>query len=117
MDTMSAFMLGSTSTRTDNSVFDWVKAAEYLRDNNVKDARAGLSCDLEWTSGNILVNGQIPEDSYTYLSSNWAIPVLVVGDEEIICYTTESVSGWNAKTFWPKEARDILFPLQLTSGE
>lgn len=88
-------------------VFDWHKAARYIRDNKIEYAEAGLSEDYGWTSGVILRDGLPVRDSFTYLSSNWATPVLVLEDgTEIECWTYET--EWDANTKWPPSAVFLL---------
>lgn len=90
-------------------VFDWVKAAQILKERQPDVASAGLQYDWWWTAGEIWRNGSPELDSYTYLASNWATPLLVIGDEEIECwrYVTDT-PGWNAGTTWPPEALAVL---------
>lgn len=85
MDTLLAFAKceAAVSSGAKSRVFDWDAAADYMKKRNIQNARAGLQSDLEWTGGTILIDGKIPEESTTYLSSVWAIPVLVIDDEEI----------------------------------
>lgn len=109
MDTLSAFAMGEASRGREGRVFDWDTAARILREQKVTHARAGLQSDMEWTSGQILYDGVIvPRDqTYTYLASNWAIPVLDVDGEEIPCFIMKSeadVRGWDSDTYWPDSA-------------
>ncbi|HEY5587570.1 MAG TPA: hypothetical protein VIK86_01290 [Candidatus Paceibacterota bacterium] len=77
-----------------NMAFDWDKAAEIIKENFKlhKDlvAEAGLQGDWAYTGGIIFEDGKPTNDSYTYLSSNWAIPTLILSfddeeQEEINC--------------------------------
>lgn len=70
--------------------FDWEKAATIikaaLKDHPYLIAEAGLQNDWSCTGGIIFENGYPTNDHYTYLSSNWAIPTLILswdGDEQI----------------------------------
>jgi hypothetical protein len=109
---MDAYYRAQANKGRPHKVFDWNKAARILRDSSAKQAIAGLSLDLEWTAGEILKEGKpVPSgDTYTYLSSNWATPVLIVdGGEEIECFVMEDeANGWDAKTYWPESALKIL---------
>lgn len=91
-------------------VFDWLKAVEIIKEREATAASAGLSGDLEWTGGAILEDGKpiSKDDTYVYLASTWATPVLVIGDEEIPCFVMESKTEWHEGTYWPKEAREAL---------
>lgn len=94
-------------------VFDWVQAAQIIKERGAKTASAGLSGDWEWTGGKILADGKpIPKDeTYTYLASTWAPPELEVDGEIIDCYRMASETpGWGSDTYWPDEALAILTP-------
>lgn len=66
--------------------FDWEKAKAILLEKRPLKAKAGLSQDLEWTAGYVWKKGKPFVGSYKFLSSNWAIPVLVIDGEEIDCW-------------------------------
>ena len=94
-------------------VFDWDKAARIIKEQGITEADAGLSEDFGNTGGTILENGKPIIESYTYLASTWATPVLVTSDlddglTEIPCYIMQSQTEWNAKTKWPQSALNIL---------
>jgi hypothetical protein len=109
MDTMLAFVMGEVNRGKEPMVFDWIKAAKIIKEQGVKNARAGLSGDWEYTGGDILVDGKIPEESYTYLSSTWATPELEIDGDRIDCFVMQDKQPeWNSKTFWPDEAKKIL---------
>lgn len=111
MDTMQAFMRGEANRGKEQRVFDWLRAAEYIKTNNVQYAEAGLAEDWSWTGGDILINGKpvSREDTYTYLASTWATPVLKTDKGRIECWRMASeLPGWGSNTFWPKEALEIL---------
>ena len=89
-------------------VFDWNKAAKLIKESGTKEASAGLSEDWDWTGGEIFRDGE-PLDStqtYVYLSSNWATPVLEIDGDEIECWCYND--EWDAETFWPESAKEIL---------
>ena len=98
-------------------VFDWDEAARIIRNrlDNLEDGEdpprfsAGLAGDWDCTSGVIHEDGEIVDDTYTYLASMWATPVLDIDGEEISCwvYKTDSVE-WDAGTNWPDSARAIV---------
>lgn len=111
MNTMAAFAMGEASRNNEAKVFDWEKAARLIRDRNASYAEAGLSGDWEYTGGAIFRDGKIvpEEDTYVYLSSTWATPEIEIDGETIACYKMESeVPDWDSKTYWPKEALEIL---------
>jgi hypothetical protein len=111
MDTLSAFAMGAANRGREMKVFDWVRAAQIIAERNPTEAVAGLSSDMEWTSGPIWRNGlPVPkEDTYTYLASTWATPVLEIDGDEISCFRMESETpNWDAHTYWPDEARAVL---------
>jgi hypothetical protein len=110
MDTMSAFALGQANMGKEMMVFDWDKAAQIIRERGATYAEAGLAGDWEWTGGAILRNGKPEKESYTFLASTWATPMLELNSgESIDCYRMESeVPGWGSDTKWPKSALKIL---------
>jgi len=108
MDTIAAFQMSMASRGEPLMVFDWVKAASTIKKLNVKNARAGLSGDWEYTGDDILIDGKIPYDSYTYLSSRWAIPELEIDGIKMDCYVMqENRPEWDCHTFWPDGAKTI----------
>lgn len=112
MDSFSAFALGAAARARGArmKVFDWSKAAKLLVETGATYAEAGLAEDFEWTGGKIFDDGlPVKEDeTYTYLSSNWATPVLVVNGEEYPCWVDGEDTEWNSDTYWPTEALAIL---------
>jgi hypothetical protein len=113
MDSMMAFARANVARQrgAKQKVFDWIKAAQLIRERQSETASAGLSQDWEYTGGSIFANGQpVPrEETYTYLSSNWAIPELNLDGEVISCWKFEDdTPGWNAGTYWPPEALEEL---------
>lgn len=96
--------------------FDWDKAATKIKEllpsypNLV--AEAGLQGDWEYTGGIIFQDGSPNSESYTYLSSTWAIPTLIitVDDEELFempCYTNQS-KRFNSGSKWDETSLKIL---------
>lgn len=87
-----ALMKGMMNSGNPQRVFDWDKAAKLIKarlTNNPEDSivcEAGLAGDWNYTGGEIFRDGKPVEDSYTYLSSNWATPLLTINDEEIECW-------------------------------
>lgn len=104
MDTIIAFALGEANRGKELMVFDWLKAAEIIKEKRPLVASAGLRGDWEWTGGDIYRDGKpIPKDEmYTFLASIWAVPELNIDNEETIilsitlpCYKMESeTDGW-----------------------
>lgn len=91
-------------------VFDWCRAARIIRDSPPVLARAGLRGDWEWTGGDIWRNGlAIPaRHTYTYLASRWAMPELELDGIRVQCWCWMDGTGWDANTYWPREAYVIL---------
>ena len=109
MDTTLAFALGEIHRKRELMVFDWNKAADLIRDRKPKIAMAGLHSDWEWTGGTIYENGLPVTDSYTYLSSTWAVPELMLDGDTVPCYKMQSeVPDWGSGTKWPQSALNIL---------
>lgn len=111
MDSMMAFGRAEANKGQENKVFDWDKAAKIIKESGATSASAGLSGDWEWTGGDIFEDGK-PVDkakTYTYLSSNHATPELCVDGDHTDCYKMENeANGWDAHTYWPQSALDIL---------
>ena len=97
--------------------FNWDKAAEIIKErfSNHPDliAEAGLQGDWYYTGGRIFKNGKPINYEYTYLSSNWAKPTLILSydgkeQEEIECFTTDEESRFNEKSKWDEYSLKIL---------
>lgn len=97
--------------------FDWDKAAEIIK-AKLKDypdliAEAGLQGDWDYTGGEIFSKGKPRNDDYTYLSSNWAAPTLILTygnheQEEIECFTTDESLRFDEKSKWDEQSLSIL---------
>jgi len=111
MDTLSAFIRGQAARGQEHKVFDWDRAARLIRERGATNAAAGLNGDWEYTGGRILRDGKpiSRDDTYTYLSSNWATPELEIDGEVVECYRMQSeVPDWDSGTYWPESALAIL---------
>jgi hypothetical protein len=87
--------------------FDWIGAAKLIRERKPKLVEAGLAEDWGCTSGRIFDDGEPvkQEDTYVYLSSAWATPIVVLdGDEEIDCF----LEGQEDPGYWPEDALKAL---------
>ena len=103
--------------------FDWDKAAEIIK-NRFKEhkdlvAEAGLEGDWDYTGGEIFNDGKPTNENYTFLSSNWATPTLILSwdgieQEEIQCFTNES-ERFQSNSKWDNEALKIL-GIELSDG-
>ena len=91
-------------------VFDWKKAAQRIKETGAQEASAGLAEDWGYTGGPILENGEIvhEDDTYTFLQSYWATPVLRIDGREEECWTLAEESEYDAVTYWPADARAVL---------
>ena len=96
--------------------FDWDKSAEIIktRFKEHKDllAEAGLQGDWDCTGGSIFSNGKPTNEPYTWLSSNWATPTLILSwdgleQEEIECFVIEN-ERFTSKSKWDNESLIIL---------
>ena len=111
MDMMTGHMLAMASDAVGNCgrVFNWDMAAMIIVERAVTDARAGLQGDHSDTSGTILRDGEIVDDSYMFLGSMHAAPELVIDGEHIECWVADDGKRpWGCKTVWPQSARDII---------
>lgn len=104
--------------RDEHWVFDWDKAARIIRDRKPLSADAGLERDWLNVAVEIYRSGKIIEyDEKTmfmgYRASMWDVPLLRLyfsdkHTENYVCYVTESQTEWDADTWWPQSARDIM---------
>ena len=108
MNTLAAFAMWQAHRHEELMVFDWDKAARIINERKPQHAAAGLSGDFEWTGGTIWEDGKPVKDDYTYLSSTWAAPVLMIDGEEIVCCVMEHETKWNSDTKWPASALAIV---------
>lgn len=110
MDTYTAFQMGERYRGCRSRVFDWHKAARIIKETKTTEASAGLREDWTFTGGIIYQDGRPVKDSYTYLKSTWATPVLVYGDEDLVteCWCWEDECDWDEETKWPLTALVIL---------
>ena len=111
MNTMKAFAMGEANRGKEPMVFDWHKAARLIKNMNPEKVEAGLSGDWNYTGGSIWENGEVvPEDNtYTFLSSTWATPVIRIDGEAEVCYVMQSdAPDWDSDTYWPDSAIAIL---------
>jgi hypothetical protein len=111
MDTMLAFARGEANKDREQMVFDWIKAANIIKERKPESASAGLAGDWDYTGGTIWEDGKPVDREYsgTYLSSNWATPELEIDGYRTDCYKMQSeVPEWGSSTFWPDEALKII---------
>lgn len=109
MDTWQAFAMGEANRNNPEKVFDWIKAAELIKEKNPQYVRAGLGRDWGWTGGTIYQDGKPVFDSYTFLASTWAIPEIDIDGEIEECWVwLDDSPGWDSDTKWPQEALNIL---------
>ena len=114
-----SFMQGFTSGRGNNDnphkSFDWDKAAEIIKEKLKQHpdlvAEAGLQADWDHTGGIIFEDGKPTKKNYTFLSSNWATPTLILSwdeeeQEEIECFAFDGRFGSDTK--WDEESLKIL---------
>lgn len=102
---------GESNRHRDLMIFDWNKAAILIK-NHPKypdvTCEAGLSGDWDYTGGVIFDCRSIVKNNYTYLSSTWATPTLIIDDDEYPCFVMESETNWGSDTKWPEESVKIL---------
>ena len=111
VDSLTGFVRGMANRDKEAMVFDWDKAARLIREQQPKYVSAGLRDDWEHTGGEIYADGEpiSRDDTYTYLSSTWAIPEIDIDGDRQPCYRMQSeVPDWDSDTFWPESAIAIL---------
>lgn len=98
-------------------VFDYDKAAAIIKEkyqsHNDLVAEAGLQGDWIYTGGIIFEKGKPTNRYYTYLTSNWAIPTLILSyngkeQEEIECYTEDENTRFTEHNTWDEQSLNIL---------
>ena len=103
-------------------IFDWIQAANYIREHHLTNAWAGLAEDWGYTAGIILEDGKIVDNSYVFLYSDWATPALkyfkIVDNVSawitVPCFIDDvdlhhnPPHDWNEYTIWPEEALKIM---------
>lgn len=95
--------------------FDWDKAAEKIKELLLKYpnlvAEAGLQGDWQYTGGIIFENGAPTNEYYTFLSSNWATPTLIITcddfEKEIDCFI-ENSDRFSSSSKWDNQSLSIL---------
>jgi len=113
------FIEGFTSSRSNNKnpqkAFDWDKAAKIIKEILKKHpnlvAEAGLQSDWAHTGDVIFEDGKPSNEGYTYLSSNWANPTLIIevdGEEilELECFIEDGRFSCDSK--WDDGSLNIL---------
>lgn len=109
MDSSKAIKMGMLNRGKEMMVFDWLKAARIIKERKPKKVMAGLRDDWEYTGGMIYEDGHVPlPDDLMYLASTWAVPELNVDGDIVECYIMKSQTNWDAETYWPEEALDVL---------
>ena len=108
MNTLAAFAMGQLNRGNELMVFDWDKAAQFIRESGAHTAYAGLCGDWEYTGDCIFKNGE-PYNGDPFLASTWATPQLEIDGEVFDCYRMQSETpGWGSATKWPESALAIL---------
>lgn len=109
MNTFDALMMGVMNRGKEPMVFDWDKAARLILESGCKTASAGLRGDWAYTGGVIFEGGKPVTNSYTFLSSTWAVPEIEIDGERYPCFRMQhEVPKWGAETKWAKSALKIL---------
>ncbi len=107
---------GMANRKNSLKAFNFDKAAniikEYLKDHPDLIAEAGLEGDWAYTGGVIFRDGKPVTDEYTYLSSTWATPTLVLsweGEDQMSfdCSCPEN-KRFHSSAKWDKKAIKIL---------
>ncbi len=108
MDNTLAFAMGQANRHKEPMVFDWDKAAHLIKERKPNRVSAGLRSDWEYTGGVIFENGKPVKNTYTFLSSTWAVPEIDIDGDIEPCYIMGSTTDWDSDTKWPPSALKIL---------
>ena len=81
-------------------IFDWLKAAEIITENNVMNAEAFIKGDESRTAGRIINDGKLVADHDAILESYCSVPTLRDIDtmEEWECYKYRPATNWTAES-------------------
>lgn len=120
-----SFLEGFTTTKGMDSTsvpktFNWAAAAEIIKEERKQHsdlvAEAGLQGDWNYTNAIIFQDGNScfkdGEESSAHLSSNWAIPTLILSwdnkeQKEIECWLENTIK-YDAYSKWDEESLQIL---------
>ncbi len=103
-----------TSEKKKFKAFDWCKAAEIIKNHLAEHpdlvAEAGLQGDWNYTGGVIFEEGKPTNEHYTYLSSNWATPTIILewDDEEQLEVDCWIEDKYSSDSKWDDESLTIL---------
>lgn len=106
-----AFKRGRESIKNEMKIFNWESAAKFIVENRPEVAAMSLNGDYEISYREIYRGGKIVthhKDIALFCGSTWATPVFVANDKVYECYLPASQTKHKQKTYWPKEAREIL---------
>ncbi len=116
---MEGFFGAPTGHKTDTvRVFDWDAAAVLIKnrfiEHNDLRVEAGLQGDWNWTGGVIFEDSKPTNEQITYLSSNWAIPTLILEwdgeeQEEVECFVIKTENTrFHSDSKWDEKSLNIL---------
>jgi hypothetical protein len=110
LNTPEAYIMGQINRDKPSRVFDWIKAAQLIKEHKPNMAIAGLREDNMAIAGGIIYrDGDPVKDDYTYLASNWAEPIVMLDNDEVYpCWRMLEDTEWRADTKWPEEVLAIL---------
>lgn len=105
-----AFRNGSIYEGNSQRVFDWDEAARLIQWHKPDKAYAGLIETWRNTGGCIWQDRGIVRaaDTYTFLASTWATPVLILDTVVVDCWLWDTETEWDDKTYYPVSALHIL---------
>lgn len=92
--------------RSKHKVLDWVKCAQILREQGIRNACVGIGEDMFYTGAKIISRGKPVLDARPYVGSKWGTPVIQHGKKTIECWMYMADCEWSIDTVWPQEALD-----------
>lgn len=96
-------------------VLDWVKCAQILREQGIRNACVGIGEDMYYTGAKIISRGKPVLDARPYVGSKWGTPVIQYGRKTIECWKYMGECEWNPDTVWPQEALDAYSDVTVVS--
>lgn len=88
---------------------DWEKAKKLVEEHPNSVIQAGLLEDWSNTSGLIAADGKYCADSYVFVASKWATPIVDIDGEEIECWEyAKKTNDCSKRPKWWGKGKEII---------